>query len=256
MTNNDLSLKGSMFPLTVMDLEDHDFSSLTDTLLARIAEAPDFFKDATIVADCSALEGTIDFTALKQAIQEAGMYLIGASGLDADQVQQARAMHLPQFRQIGKKRPYQPSNTPKETADFQKKSSAETNNHQSTHSKDIQVNIFDSEYKAPKIIDGNVRGGQRLYAEDRDMIIFGNVSHGAEVIADGNIHIYGTLRGRALAGAQGDTKAVLCVSKIEAQLVSIAGYYKVLEDVKEYAAQGTMKISLDNTSINFKKLES
>ncbi len=76
-----------------------------------------------------------------------------------------------------------------------------------------------------------VRSGQQLYAENRDLTVLTSVGAGAEVIADGSIHIYGPLRGRALAGARGNTDARIFCRGFQAELVAIAGHYKVLEDV-------------------------
>ena len=76
-----------------------------------------------------------------------------------------------------------------------------------------------------------VRSGQQLYAENRDLTVLTSVGAGAEVISDGSIHIYGALRGRALAGAQGNTDARIFCHEFHAELVAIAGHYKVLDDV-------------------------
>ena len=76
-----------------------------------------------------------------------------------------------------------------------------------------------------------VRSGQQLYAENRDLTVLSTVGAGAEVIADGSIHLAGTVRGRALAGAQGNTDARIFCREFHAELVAIAGHYKVLEDV-------------------------
>lgn len=76
-----------------------------------------------------------------------------------------------------------------------------------------------------------VRSGQQLYAENRDLTVINTVGAGAEVIADGSIHVYGALRGRALAGAQGNTDARIFCREFHAELVAIAGHYKVLEEV-------------------------
>jgi septum site-determining protein MinC len=76
-----------------------------------------------------------------------------------------------------------------------------------------------------------VRSGQQLYAENCDLTVLSTVGAGAEVIADGSIHIYGSLRGRALAGAQGNTEARIFCREFHAELVAIAGQYKVLDDV-------------------------
>ena len=76
-----------------------------------------------------------------------------------------------------------------------------------------------------------VRSGQQVYAENRDLTCLAAVGAGAEVIADGSIHIYGALRGRALAGAQGNESARIFCREFHAELVAVAGHYKVLEDI-------------------------
>ena len=80
------------------------------------------------------------------------------------------------------------------------------------------------------IIDRPVRTGQQVYAKGGVLIVLALVSHGAEVIVDGNIHLYAPLRGRALAGARGDTNARIFTTCMEAELVSIAGIYRSLDE--------------------------
>jgi septum site-determining protein MinC len=89
------------------------------------------------------------------------------------------------------------------------------------------------------IVDTPVRAGQRIYARGADLIITAAVNNGAEVIADGSIHIYAPLRGRALAGANGDTEARIFTLSMEAELVSIAGMYRTFEHGSERAQQAT-----------------
>ncbi|PTU32597.1 septum site-determining protein MinC [Stenotrophobium rhamnosiphilum] len=86
--------------------------------------------------------------------------------------------------------------------------------------------------KPPKIITTPVRSGQQIYAEGGDLIIINTVSPGAEVIADGCVHVYGTLRGRAIAGAKGDTTARVFCRRFEADLVAICGIYAVAEQMQ------------------------
>lgn len=81
----------------------------------------------------------------------------------------------------------------------------------------------------PMIVDRPLRSGQQVYARGSDLIVLGLVSHGAEVIADGHIHVYAPLRGRAIAGARGDASARIFATCLEAQLVSIAGTYRTTE---------------------------
>lgn len=82
---------------------------------------------------------------------------------------------------------------------------------------------------ASMIIDTPVRGGQRIYARGCDLILMGVVNHGAEVIADGSIHVYAPLRGRALAGASGNAQARIFSLAMQAELISIAGVYRTFD---------------------------
>ncbi len=79
------------------------------------------------------------------------------------------------------------------------------------------------------VIDKPLRSGQRVYARGGDLVVLGVVSHGAEVIADGNIHVYGPLRGRAIAGANGDAHARIFATAMEPELISIAGTYRMTD---------------------------
>ena len=85
----------------------------------------------------------------------------------------------------------------------------------------------------PKLVTRPVRSGQQLYARDTDLIIMAHVGPGAEIVADNNIHVYGPLRGRALCGVTGNTESRIFCQSLEAELVSVAGNYKLLEEIPE-----------------------
>jgi len=101
----------------------------------------------------------------------------------------------------------------------------------------------------------NVRSGQQLYAENCDLTVMATVGAGAEVIADGSIHIYGTLRGRALAGAQGNTTARIFCRDFNAELVAIAGHYKVLDDVPSTLRGKAVQVWLEQDQIKIAALD-
>lgn len=86
--------------------------------------------------------------------------------------------------------------------------------------------------KAARIITEPVRSGQQIYADGGDLVVLGTVSPGAEVIADGCVHVYGPMRGRAIAGARGDESARVFCRKFEAELVAVAGIYSVAEQMQ------------------------
>jgi septum site-determining protein MinC len=101
-----------------------------------------------------------------------------------------------------------------------------------------------------KIISQPIRSGQQIYAKEGDLIILASVSPGAEVLADGNIHIYGALKGRALAGVSGNKEARIFCQKLEAELVSIAGHYWVNEDLSPLPSGQTIQIYLENDRLH------
>ena len=84
-----------------------------------------------------------------------------------------------------------------------------------------------------KLILSPVRSGQQIYAPDGDITVIGSVSHGAELLADGNIHVYGALRGRALAGINNNNQARIFCNSLEADLISIAGQFKISENINQ-----------------------
>ena len=104
--------------------------------------------------------------------------------------------------------------------------------------------------------DKPVRSGQQVYARGRDLILTKLVANGAEVIADGSIHVYGALRGRALAGAQGDTSARIYCQEFHAELVSIAGQYRVFEDMPQDLRGKAVQAWLDGDRLMLARLGS
>ncbi len=109
--------------------------------------------------------------------------------------------------------------------------------------------------KPGRMQTSNVRSGQQLYAENCDLTVMATVGAGAEVIADGSIHIYGTLRGRALAGAQGNTTARIFCREFHAELVAIAGHYKVLDDVPDSLRGKAVQVWLEQDQIKIAALD-
>ncbi|MGY0650352.1 septum site-determining protein MinC [Luteimonas sp. A537] len=100
-----------------------------------------------------------------------------------------------------------------------------------------------------------VRSGQQVYADNRDLTVLAAVGAGAEVIADGSIHIYGALRGRALAGAQGNAKARIFCREFHAELVAVAGHYKVLEDIPADLRGKAVQVWLDGDQLKIAALD-
>jgi septum site-determining protein MinC len=111
-----------------------------------------------------------------------------------------------------------------------------------------QISLF-----TDKIHRGQIRSGQQIYAKDQNLVIIGSVSAGAEVIADGNIHVYGSLRGRAIAGAKGHHQAQIYCQNLEAELVSINGNYWLSESMEQHWSSPAY-IHLSDTELVSSKL--
>ena len=123
----------------------------------------------------------------------------------------------------------------------------------------IEVQETADELKTRKtvLVTTSVRTGQQVYAEDGDLIVTGAVSQGAELIADGNIHIYAPMRGRALAGAKGDTSARIFIHSMQAELVSIAGIYRNFEqDLPDHLHKQPVQILLQDNRLVISAIDS
>jgi len=109
--------------------------------------------------------------------------------------------------------------------------------------------------KPTRVITTPIRGGQQIYAQGGDLVVIAAVSPGAELLADGNIHVYGPLRGRALAGVKGDPKARIFCQQLAAEMVSVAGHYKVAEDLRREPLWGQpVQVGLAGDVLNITRL--
>ena len=204
-------------------------------LEARITAAPQLFTHAPLVLDFSALNESPDaraVNALFDAVRAAGMLPIGLThGSDANDAL-ARTLDLPLFAkfraQIDSGAAVIAAPAPIEVpvaAPTPPVPSKSTSTKAAPASASPVATSVGMHHAQP------VRSGQQVYARGRDLTLTAMVGNGAEVIADGSIHVYGVLRGRALAGAAGDTTARIFCHNFQAELISIAGQYRVFEDI-------------------------
>jgi septum site-determining protein MinC len=220
-------LKTSFAPCTILQLTRYDLDELTIQIEEAIARAPNFFIGSPVVIDLEKVKNLteLNFNQIKQILIEASLVPVGVRGGSPEQTEQAVTAGLPTVT-IGKL-----------TAENKKK----------TEATDTKKEIANP---PAKLINSPVRSGMQVYAKDCDLIVIGQVSSGAELLADGHIHVYGPLRGRALAGVQGDTQARIFCRTLEAELVSIAGYYLTKEDMQVLPAHdGMIQIYLENEQV-------
>ncbi|ELY2620245.1 septum site-determining protein MinC [Cronobacter malonaticus] len=208
MSNTPIELKGSSFTLSVVHLHDAHPEVIRKALEEKIAQAPAFLKNAPVVVNVAGLDGSINWQQLHQTFIDSGLHLVGISGCqdDALKAEITRAgLALLTEGKASAPRAAKPAEAP--------------------------VPPAPTAALRTRLIDLPVRSGQRIYAPGADLVVTSHVSAGAELIADGNIHVYGTMRGRALAGASGDKEAQIFSTNLAAELVSIAGVYWLSDQI-------------------------
>jgi septum site-determining protein MinC len=228
-----------------------DAAALCDELERRVRTAPQMFARAAVVLDLSHLldlpdDGAVD--ALLEAVRSAGMLPVGLAYGTSETEALAKRMGLPLIAKF--RAAYEPVNSsPAGGSAAQTEPAAPSVQREPILSAPAPGSMQGAQHHA-----GSVRSGQQVYARDRDLIVTGAIANGAEVIADGNIHIYGSLRGRAMAGAQGDQKARIFVSDFRAELVAIAGQYRVFEQIPDNLEGQSVQCWLDGEKLMIAKL--
>ncbi len=235
-----------------------DVERLGAEMRDRVARAPKLFERAAVIVDFGGLPGTPDVAtarALLVALRNAGVIPAALAWGSGDNERLAVELGLPLLAKFrAQYEPAQPTvggaSAPSIAAESPIAASAAPTK---------AVNPTKASVSAPAGDTGMVhtapiRSGQQIYAEQRDLTVLGTVGAGAEVIADGSIHVYGALRGRALAGARGNDKARIFCREFHAELVAIAGHYKVMEDLPAELRGKAVQVWLDNEQIHIAAL--
>ncbi|NKF51571.1 septum site-determining protein MinC [Shewanella sp. WXL01] len=219
MAKPNLELKATSFTLSVLYIHQDNLDVITQELDQKLAQAPQFFLGAPLILNLSALNDVqVDLLAIKTILNSRQLVIVGVTEASEDIVKQAKRCGLAVVKS-GKQAP---------TPELPKRST--------------------------KIVKQNVRSGQQIYAKDSDLVVFGAVGNGAEVIADGSIHIYGALRGKAMAGASGDDQSVIIASKLHPELVSIAGKYWLAEHIQQHQIEDRGCVRLSGSSLSVESL--
>lgn len=253
ITQNAFKLKGRLFTLTVLELNTHKVASIKEALALVCQEAPKMFSHTPMVLDVSPLKGaSFDLKGVVDAMRDFKMVPIAIQGASVVQQKAAVAAGLSIITASSKQDGMMLSDIPEpfkvkkdKTLDASEENRADEK--KSEIKKDDDPSHTQSSFpKEAKVVTSPIRSGQQVYAKGCDLIVLAAVSRGAEVLADGNIHVYGPLRGRALAGILGNKKARIFCQQLEAELVSIAGCFKLSEDLPELTGKDTKQIYLDD----------
>lgn len=228
-----------------------DVAQLAQEMRERVQRAPKLFERAAVIVDFGGLAQTPDVAtarALIDALRDAGVIPVALAYGSSDNEKLAIELGLPllakfraQYEPVGGTAAAPPRSEPAAAAEAAPAKAAPAPVAHGGQPGLIQT--------AP------VRSGQQIYADNRDLTVLTSVGAGAEVLADGSIHIYGALRGRALAGAQGNEKARIFCREFHAELVAVAGHYKVLEDIPKELRGKAVQIWLENEQLNIAALD-
>jgi len=259
-------LKGSLFTLTVLQLFEDDLSLLETQLKERIKMAPGFFNHTPLVIDLHELpedKQELDFFELRELLLSLSIIPVGVKGADKSLYIRLEAAGMAVLAEAKTPRQKTPDASPKQEPPKPEVQNQET---ESKDESDAEKELEPAPEQAPeqaasgqpapkstskpaKIVKQTIRSGQQIYAPDGDLVIIGSVSTGAEILADGNIHVYGTLRGRALAGVQGNQSASIFCHSLQAELISIAGIYLLSEDIQEDKIGASVQIYMKDEKL-------
>lgn len=222
---------------------------LGEEMRERVQRAPNLFARAAVVVDLGALSPTPDLasvSAVLAALREAGVLPVALAYGTCEIEALSLALGLPllaKFRAQYENDAVSPAPPPaREPATAAAPPPATPSVPLAPASVVSQMHVVP------------VRSGQQVYAQGRDLVVAASVGAGAEVIADGSVHVYGPLRGRALAGAQGDEKARIFCREFHAELIAIAGRYKVIEEVPAELRGKAVQVWLEDDSLRMAEM--
>ncbi|CCH05127.1 Septum site-determining protein MinC [Achromobacter xylosoxidans NH44784-1996] len=275
-------------------LHSADPERLNAALAKRMADAGSFFENEPVVIDASRVEETIDWPALVAALRGHNLPPIGVVAEGANLAAARAAGLTPVELSTPAARPAQvidtappndvatpvpsvpaaaveiaPAPTPAAEAQVDKAADKTTDKSaDKAAAEPLPERAAASTTSAPSptpaapqsssalVITKPLRSGQRVYARHTDLVVIGMVSQGAEVIADGNVHVYGPLRGKAMAGARGDTSARIFTTHLDAELLAVAGVYRVVEDKLDRSLQNQPAlVRLDGDTLRIEALK-
>lgn len=215
-------LKSASLTLVAFVLKTSNLSSLAKAMDERYGSTPDFFSHDPVVIDLShlaSLDAKVDFVALVELLTRFRLKPVAVRGGTTKQIQAALDAGL---GEAGEQAPARAEPVVKEVI--------REVVHEVVREVPVEVQVEVPVAVPTLIIDKPLRSGQQIYAKGGDLIITALVNHGAEVIADGSIHVYAPLRGKAIAGAKGNREARIFATCMEPELLSIAGTYRTTEN--------------------------
>jgi septum site-determining protein MinC len=231
-------LKGTMAPLTVLRLRSLDLAVIERHLRIKIAQLPQLFLNAPVLIDLGALPGQgadLSFDQLARTLRSCKLVPVAVANI-ADELRDSAVAAGLGIMQPAAARPSRPDERPgaggpgatEWTESGQTPAPA-----MPAAARPATLPAPPPGHAGPMVVTQPVRSGQVIYAQNADLVVLAPVNPGAQVIADGHIHIYAPLRGRAVAGVQGLLGARIFCQRLEAELVAISGAYITADDIPE-----------------------
>lgn len=258
-------LKSAALTVLALQLKTPDLASLAEALAARYGAAPGLFEHEPLCVDLSLLRDEAelpDFNGLVALLRRHGFNPMAARGGTPEQMAAALSAGLAEAPDVSQPRAEaaasvaEPAGAEAPAAAPEVAAPAQAELPLAEPAEDRTPAPAPASAPATVIIDKPLRSGQQVYARGADLIVLAVVSFGAEVIADGSIHVYAPLRGRAIAGAQGDTQARIFAACMEPQLVSIAGTWRTTEaGLPPEVAGKPAQVRLDGDKLLFEPLK-
>ncbi len=239
MSEQAFDLKGEMSLLNVLVLRTANLQVVSAALDEKLAKTGQVFQRSPVIVDCQLLGESIqelEVGGLKRLLQEKGLIPVGLRNFPAEMDELLAATDWPLLR-------------PKAAV------AATVNvDLEPTESTEATSPIPTQETaKAPLerllLIERPVRSGQQVYCPEGDIVVMQQTSAGSELLAGGSVHVYGTLRGRVLAGIHGDVKARIFCQKLEAELIAIAGRYRLLDEIDSNLKGQAVMVYLQNEKL-------
>ncbi len=220
-----IDLKGEMNMQNILHIHTTDVRDILHALAARRDEAPQFFLHSPLMLDCKALGDAsvgLDFSGLMTGIRALSFVPVGVRHLVADAVEPAMQGGWAILRNSTDR---ELSSASKDPANEHTQSAVED---EKTHPSGA-IPTYTTE--RVKVISRPVRSGQQVYAPHGDLVVLSQTGAGSEILAEGSVHVYGSVAGRVLAGVNGDRSARIFCQGLEAELISIAGCYQLLDEM-------------------------
>lgn len=213
-------IKSADLSMVALLLKTTDTQAVSHALSQQLAESPDFFDQDPVIIDLSGLDTvedgfSIDFPELIRVLKSHALVPLAVKGAEGSVLAQAKVAGLVDATDARIRRSVPVSETLPATP-------------APTPAESLVAPVVVPQ--GALVVDKPLRSGQQVYAKGRDLVVMAMVNPGAEVIADGNIHIYAALRGKAIAGARGNTEARIFALAMEPELISIAGVYRTSEN--------------------------